>query len=140
LHASPGRWRLDSSTRSSEICEWALEHHQVSLTRSSSSRPTERNDQNSSIPEADQAFQTGQQSYYPQLTPQERQEYLEEINGELAIHLSVLYFMVEVFRGDEAWADELSEWIHEQWLFFELMNEMPQWRWTRLYPSIFSIS
>lgn len=113
LHAPSRRWRLDSSARSFEIRKWALEHHQVNSISLCLSRTTETNDQNSSIPEADQAFQTGQQSYYPQLTPQERQEYLEEINGELAIHLSVLYFMVEVFRGDEAWADELSQCIHD---------------------------
>ncbi|KAH9463601.1 hypothetical protein MJO29_008154 [Puccinia striiformis f. sp. tritici] len=33
--------------------------------------------------------------------------FLEEINGELAIHLAVLYFMVEVFRGDDTWGEEL---------------------------------
>ncbi|KAM0755828.1 hypothetical protein T439DRAFT_13398 [Meredithblackwellia eburnea MCA 4105] len=38
---------------------------------------------------------------------QERQDYLDEINGELALHLAVLYFMVEVHRGDEDWAEEL---------------------------------
>ena len=43
-----------------------------------------------------------------QFSAQDRQEYLEEINGELAIHLAILYFMVEVFRGDETWASELS--------------------------------
>lgn len=42
-----------------------------------------------------------------QFSAQDRQEYLEEINGELAIHLAILYFMVEVFRGDETWAVEL---------------------------------
>ncbi|KAI9602593.1 hypothetical protein H4Q26_001883 [Puccinia striiformis f. sp. tritici PST-130] len=35
--------------------------------------------------------------------------FLEEINGELAIHLAVLYFMVEVFRGDDTWGEELSK-------------------------------
>ncbi|KAK4703245.1 hypothetical protein P7C70_g2979, partial [Phenoliferia sp. Uapishka_3] len=38
---------------------------------------------------------------------QERQDYLDEINGELAIHLAILYFMVEVYRGDDEWAEEL---------------------------------
>lgn len=44
----------------------------------------------------------------PVLTAQERHDFLEEINGELAIHLAVLYFMVEVFRGEDAWGEELS--------------------------------
>lgn len=39
----------------------------------------------------------------------ERQEALDEINGELALHLAVLYFTVEVYRGDEDWGQELSE-------------------------------
>lgn len=40
---------------------------------------------------------------------QNRQDRLDEINGELALLLAVLYFMVEVYRGEEEWADELSE-------------------------------
>lgn len=76
----------------------------------------------SSIPEPDNAhnspFHQNASPYashghghqpYPGLSPQERQEYLEEINGELAVHLSILYFLVEIGRGDEAWADELSQ-------------------------------
>lgn len=43
----------------------------------------------------------------PYLDPHDRQACLEEINGELAIHLTVLYFMVEVFRGDDTWGEEL---------------------------------
>lgn len=69
-----------------------------------------REPRTSAIPDADSSNQHEQgqhQHFYPTLTPQERQEYLEEINGELAIHLSILYFLVEVFRGDESWADEL---------------------------------
>ena len=46
-----------------------------------------------------------------QFSAQDRQEYLEEINGELAIHLAILYLMVEVFRGDESWASELSQFF-----------------------------
>ncbi|WAR55265.1 hypothetical protein PtB15_6B3 [Puccinia triticina] len=43
----------------------------------------------------------------PYLDAHDRQAFLEEINGELAIHLAVLYFMVEVFRGDDSWGEEL---------------------------------
>lgn len=39
---------------------------------------------------------------------EERQEYLEEINAEMSIYLSILYFMAEIFRGDQDWAEELS--------------------------------
>lgn len=39
---------------------------------------------------------------------QEKQEYLDEANGELGLLLGSLYFLVEVNRGDEEWADELS--------------------------------
>lgn len=46
---------------------------------------------------------------------EERQEYLEEINAEMSIYLSILYFMAEIFRGDQDWAEELSEflWLRE---------------------------
>ncbi|BGP36956.1 Factor arrest protein 11 [Rhodotorula kratochvilovae] len=38
---------------------------------------------------------------------QERQDRLDEINAELALLLAVLYFMVECFRGEDEWAEEL---------------------------------
>jgi cation transport ATPase len=38
----------------------------------------------------------------------ERQERLDEVNAELALLLAVLYFMVECFRGEEGWGEELS--------------------------------
>ncbi|KAI5478586.1 hypothetical protein MNV49_004845 [Pseudohyphozyma bogoriensis] len=37
----------------------------------------------------------------------EKQAALDEVNGELALLLTILYFMVEATRGDETWADEL---------------------------------
>ncbi|GAA5842352.1 hypothetical protein JCM9279_005355 [Rhodotorula babjevae] len=37
----------------------------------------------------------------------ERQEHLDEVNAELALLLATLYFMVECFRGEEAWGEEL---------------------------------
>lgn len=40
---------------------------------------------------------------------EERQEYLEEINGEMSVYLGILYFMAEMFRSDYDWAEELSE-------------------------------
>jgi hypothetical protein len=38
---------------------------------------------------------------------EERQEYLDELNAELGLYLNVLYFMVELSRGDDEWAEEL---------------------------------
>ncbi|BGP12930.1 hypothetical protein JCM10213_004349 [Rhodosporidiobolus nylandii] len=37
----------------------------------------------------------------------ERQDRLDEINAELALLLAVLYFLVECFRGEEKWGEEL---------------------------------
>ncbi|KAG0144411.1 hypothetical protein CROQUDRAFT_660084 [Cronartium quercuum f. sp. fusiforme G11] len=65
-----------------------------------------RHDWISSLPEAPEASMGGSMPG-PCLHPQDRQAFLEEINGELAIHLAVLYFMVEVFRGEDAWGEEL---------------------------------
>lgn len=74
------------------------------------------------MPEADSSTYGQNQSYFPTLTPQERQEYLDEINGELAVHLSILYFMLEILRGDPSWSDELSVslWLPNH-LYRELM-------------------
>ncbi|EGF99548.1 uncharacterized protein MELLADRAFT_94239 [Melampsora larici-populina 98AG31] len=65
-----------------------------------------RHDWISSLPEAPESTAPASGSG-PCLHPHDRQAFLEEINGELAIHLAVLYFMVEVFRGDDAWGEEL---------------------------------
>ena len=37
-----------------------------------------------------------------------RLDALDEINAELSIYLSILYFIVEISRGDQAFADDLS--------------------------------
>ena len=37
-----------------------------------------------------------------------RQEKLDEINAELATLLAVVYFMVECFRGEDQWGQDLS--------------------------------
>jgi len=38
-----------------------------------------------------------------------KQERLDEINAELATLLAIVYFMVECFRGEDKWGQELSE-------------------------------
>lgn len=40
---------------------------------------------------------------------EDRNEILEEVNKELAVYLAILYFMMEVNRGDEEWGDQLSK-------------------------------
>ncbi|GAA5831511.1 hypothetical protein JCM11251_004048 [Rhodosporidiobolus azoricus] len=47
------------------------------------------------------------QSEEDELHERERQDRLDEINAELALLLAVLYFMVECFRGEEQWGEEL---------------------------------
>ncbi|KAK4058163.1 Factor arrest protein 11 [Microbotryomycetes sp. JL221] len=39
----------------------------------------------------------------------ERQECLDEINGEMALYLAVLYIMVEAHRGEQEWGQELMK-------------------------------
>ncbi|KAM0793066.1 hypothetical protein ACM66B_000552 [Microbotryomycetes sp. NB124-2] len=60
----------------------------------------------SGIPEPDNGSIAGQAQ---QQTAYERQECLDEINGELALYLAVLYIMVEAHRGEEEWGDELMK-------------------------------
>ena len=35
-------------------------------------------------------------------------EYIELLNQEIALHIGMLYFLVEVFRSDDTFGDELS--------------------------------
>lgn len=79
-----------------------------------------RHDWISGLPEASDAHMSASPSG-PCLHPHDRQAFLEEINGELAIHLAVLYFMVEVFRGEDAWGEELSKSV----LLVHLGHKLP---------------
>ena len=36
---------------------------------------------------------------------------MEDLNAEIGVYLGIIYFVVEVFRNDETFGDELSEWI-----------------------------
>lgn len=38
----------------------------------------------------------------------EKQESMEEVNTEISVYLGMLYFLVQVFKGDEEFGDELS--------------------------------
>lgn len=36
---------------------------------------------------------------------------MEDLNAEIGVYLGIIYFVVEVFRNDETFGDELSELI-----------------------------
>jgi hypothetical protein len=42
---------------------------------------------------------------------------MDKVNVEIGIYIGLLYFTVEVFRGDEAFADELSEFLLVQGVY-----------------------
>jgi hypothetical protein len=37
---------------------------------------------------------------------------MEDLNAEIGVYLGLIYFVVEVFRHDETFGDELSEFQH----------------------------
>ena len=39
----------------------------------------------------------------------EKQESLEEVNTEVAVYCGMLYFLVQVFKGDDEFGEELSK-------------------------------
>ena len=43
------------------------------------------------------------------ISPQEKSDFMEEVTTELSVYLGMLYHMVEVFKGHDDFADELSE-------------------------------
>ena len=42
------------------------------------------------------------------LSNAEKQEFVEEICTELSVYLGMLYFLIEVFKGDDEFGEELS--------------------------------
>lgn len=46
-------------------------------------------------------------AYQYNITPAEKQEFVEEVNTELSVYLGMLYFLVEMFKGDEQFGEEL---------------------------------
>jgi hypothetical protein len=40
----------------------------------------------------------------------EKQELLEEVGTEVAVYLTMLYYLVEVFKGDDEFGEELSRY------------------------------
>ena len=45
------------------------------------------------------------------ITPEDKADIMEEVTTELSVYLGMLYHMVEIFRGHDEFADELSELI-----------------------------
>jgi len=43
------------------------------------------------------------------MTPVEKQEFMEEICTELSVYLGMLYFLLEVFKPDHEFGEELSK-------------------------------
>ncbi len=46
------------------------------------------------------------------ISSQEKADFMEEVTTELSVYLGMLYHMVEVFKGHDDFADELSEQCH----------------------------
>lgn len=42
----------------------------------------------------------------------ERSDFIEEVTTELSVYLGMLYHLIEVFKGHDDFADELSEHFH----------------------------
>lgn len=45
---------------------------------------------------------------YFNISASERQDFVEETCTELSVYLGMLYFLIEIFKGDEEFGDELS--------------------------------
>jgi hypothetical protein len=54
-----------------------------------------------------------------QISAQDRADILEEVTTELSVYLGMLYHIIEVFKGHDDFADELSKCLsqHLSWYF-----------------------
>lgn len=43
------------------------------------------------------------------ISPMDKADLLEEVNTEISVYLGMMYHLIEVFKGHEDFADELSE-------------------------------
>ncbi|OJT13078.1 Striatin-interacting protein 1 -like protein [Trametes pubescens] len=57
------------------------------------------------------------------ISPQERSDFLEEVTTELSVYLGMLYHMVEVFKGHDDFADELTVPIKSSPLDLEVFRQ-----------------
>lgn len=44
------------------------------------------------------------------ISTSEKQEFLEDVNTELSVYFGMLYFLIEAFKNDEEFGEELSTW------------------------------
>ena len=51
-----------------------------------------------------------QQAAHLHVTVQERADLIEEVLTEVSVYLGMLYHLIEVFKGHDDFADELSQW------------------------------
>lgn len=51
-----------------------------------------------------------QQAAHLHVTAQERADLIEEVLTEVSVYLGMLYHLIEVFKGHDDFADELSQW------------------------------
>jgi hypothetical protein len=43
------------------------------------------------------------------ITPTEKADVIEEVTTEISVYLGMLYHLIEVFKSDDDFADEISE-------------------------------
>lgn len=53
-----------------------------------------------------------------QISAQDRADILEEVTTELSVYLGMLYHIVEVFKGHDDFADELSKYFSQHLLWY----------------------
>jgi len=46
------------------------------------------------------------------ISPSDKQDFIEEVTTEISVYLGMLYHLVEVFKGYDDFADELSQCTH----------------------------
>lgn len=44
------------------------------------------------------------------ISVQDKADFLEEVNTELSVYFGMLYLLIEVFRGDDDFGEELSRY------------------------------
>jgi hypothetical protein len=69
----------------------------------------EQNAQHAKPPFGQQPNQPPPPSLPGQHVPEELQHAIEDTNAEIGVYLGIIYFVVEVFRHDESFGDELSK-------------------------------
>ena len=79
----------------------------------------------------------------PLAVPEDLHRAIEDLNAEIGVYLGIIYFVIEVFRNDETFGDELSMlfaggkmgvWLRLGVFFFRLF----QWQWRSRYRCICS--